>query len=179
MFRSVHPCICQFSMDVFSYSRGHWPAVFGLLGSPRTSHQFIVGGAGVPGEEPSDSENMFRSILEIQQFSSILILLMLSLIIFNDRKTVQIPPQIHQNDSLILSYFFGEVRPDTKGDKHEFSISTAARDCAGCISVFLNINLFLPLFYCLFFICLCTFNGNYVFLVQFCEHIFPVEENKV
>lgn len=122
MFRFIHPCICQFSMDVFSYSRSHWPAVFGLLGSPRTCHQFKVGGAGIPGEEPSDRENMFRSILEIQQFSSFLILLMLSLILFNDRKTVQIPPQIHQNNSLILSYFFGEVRPDTKGDKHEFSI---------------------------------------------------------
>lgn len=115
MFRSIHPCICQFSMDVFSYSRGHWavlepvPAVFGrMLGSPRTSHQFIVGGAGVPGGEPSDRENMFRSILEIRQFSSILILLILSLIVFNDRKTVQIPPQIHQSNSLILSYFLGK-----------------------------------------------------------------------
>lgn len=52
-------------MDVFSYSRGHWPvlepvpAVFRrMLGSPRTSHQFIVGGVGVPVEEPSDRENM-------------------------------------------------------------------------------------------------------------------------
>lgn len=100
---------------------------------------------------------------------------MLSLILFNDRKTVPIPPQIHQNNSLILSYFLGKSDLIPKVTNMNFQYQLQLETVLVVYLFFLTQICFYP-FSTAFFICLCTFNGNNVFLVQFCEHVFPVEE---